>query len=592
MKPSLLVGLAAVGLIHAAAPARSDTLEIQPLVVTASRTEQAGSETLARVSIIDREQISRSQAPDLLELLRLEVGIDIARTGGPGGQTSLFMRGTNSNHVLVLIDGVRVAAAGSGAFAWEKLDPALIDRIEIVRGPRAARWGSDAIGGVIQIFTRQASGAMLRAAYGRYDDTSLSAALGNDTLSVTAAWRQVGGFSAQNTRGFAYDPDDDGFDNLSLAARGALETGSGSWSWTGRISDGAVEFDQGESDMLDYALRTVYHHRTGSRWRWQASAGLYRDRLDTETAFGQTETVTRRTQAAVQAERSLEQLGIWLVGIDAWRVSGVNRNSWSNSRHNIGVWTGLQGSRQDHDWEASLRLDEDQQFGSAVTGSIAAGWQPRGDWRLFASLGRAFRAPTFSQLYSPGFGGLFAGNPTLDPEASWSLELGADWTPSRRQRVELSVFQTRIDDLIDFAGEGFQAINIGRARIRGAELSHTLELGRLSARSGYTWQDAEDRDTGAALLRRARGKASLSADYRLANDGWLGVELVHVGRRQDVGGVRLASYTLINLRAGWPLGHGFRLEGRLENAAGEDYEPLLGFNAHDRSLFVALGWRG
>src|SRR5699024_7752780 len=206
------------------------------------------------VSVITRDDIERIQAPDLLELLRLQAGIDVARSGGPGGQTSLFMRGSNSNHVLVLVDGVRVSAAGSGGFTWEIVDPAIVERIEIVRGPRAARWGSDAIGGVIQIFTRLPDGGGARAAYGRYDDRQLSAHVGNGFIGFNASARRTEGFSAQNPSGPAYDPDDDGFENLSFSARGDHPLGGGQLNWSARVASGDVEFDQGETDFLNYAV--------------------------------------------------------------------------------------------------------------------------------------------------------------------------------------------------------------------------------------------------------------------------------------------------------------------------------------------------
>ena len=592
MNKSFHAGLAAAGLSVISINALAETVDHDTVLVTATRSEQMIEEPLAAVSVIDRDTIERSQAPDLLELLRLEAGIDMSRAGGPGGQTSTFMRGTNSNHVLVLVDGVRVAAAGTGGFTWEILDPAQIERIEIVRGPRAARYGSDAIGGVIQIFTRQPDGVSARAAYGRYRDRSLSAAWGSESFGLSIAGRRVGGFSAQNERGFAFDPDDDGFENLSINARGATELAGGHLSWSARAADGEVEFDQGESDFLNYAFQTEYRHAGAGAWQWLASAALYRDRLDTETPFGFSEAITRRVQTGIQAERLVGEHALWMVGVDGWRESGVSRNDWAENRYNLGAWTGLHGNIDTVDWEASLRVDEDEQFGSAVTGNLAGGWRFADGWRVYASTGRAFRAPNFNQLYSPGFGGLFAGNPELDPETSWTHEAGIEFMAVAGQRVTLNLFETRIDDLIDFSGEDFQAINVRKARIRGAELRHELNIEQWRTQANYTWQDPEDRDSGQQLLRRAEHKAVFAADYLLAAGGWLGGEVVYTGSRLDVGAEQLPAHTLVNLRAGYPLGRGFQLEGRLENATDKDYEPLIGFNAHGRSLFVAISWQG
>ena len=561
------------------------------IIVTATRSAQALDQALARTSVITRSEIELSQAPDLLELLRQQAGVDVTRTGGPGGQTSLFMRGSNSNHVLVLIDGVRVAAAGTGAFAWELIDPGIIERIEIVRGPRAARWGSDAIGGVIQIFTRQPEGPQFRAGYGRYRDRSLQAGIGGGQAGLSLAARKVGGFSAQNERGFAFDPDDDGVELLSAAAGGSQPLGGGQFSWSTRISDGEIEFDQGVSDVTNYSARLAYEHAADSGWRWSIDSALYRDQLATLTPFGRSENNTRRVQAGLQAERELAPGSYWLMGVDAWQESGVERGSWSDSRHNVGAWTGLDGRQGRFDYEFSLRADRDELFGSALTGNLAGGWRPADDWRVFASAGRAFRAPNFSQLFSPGFAGQFAGNSDLDPETSVSLELGADWRLRPGVSLEASVFQTRIDDLIDFAGADFQAINVRRARIQGAELAYRLTADEWRAQAHLTWQEAEDRDTSLALLRRPEEKAGLSVDRLFAGGHWLGVELLYVGERVDVGQVALPSHVLIGLRGGWEINPSLRLEGRLENLADRFYEPAVGFNAAGRSLFVALNFQ-
>ncbi len=570
----------------------ADTAVGELVVVTASRTDQAPGNGLARVSVIARDAIERSQAPDLLELLRLEAGVDIARAGGPGGQTSVFLRGTNSNHVLVLIDGVRVSAAGTGGFAWETLDPAIIERIEIVRGPRAARWGSDALGGVIQIFTRRETGTLVRGAYGRYRDRALSAATGTPSVGLSASARRVGGFSAQNERGFAFDPDDDGFVNQSAALNGQHQLAGGLIDWSARVATGEVEFDQGESEHLNYSGRVGYRHSGAGPWLWSADLASARDRLETETAFGTSEFVTRRIQSSAQAERTLSPNQVWLIGVDAWRESGVSRNEWRDGRYNIGLWTGIDGQSGVFDYEASLRIDEDELFGSAVTGSLAGGWRLADNARVFASLGRGFRAPTFNQLFSPGFSGLFAGNPDLDPETAWSAELGGDWQPAPGHRLYVSLFRTDIEDLIDFAGIDFQAVNVRKARIEGSELGWDFRNADWIASANFSWQRPRDRDSGAELLRRPRQKASLGLDRLLPGNGWIGGEVVFTGSRRDIGQEKLPDYTLVNLRAGYPLVGGLRLEARLENLTDHDYEPLVGFNAHRRSLFVALSWEG
>ena len=206
--------------------------------------------------------------------------------------------------------------------------------------------------------------------------------------------------------------------------------------------------------------------------------------------------------------------------------------------------------------------------------------------RLHASLGRGFRAPTFSQLFSPGFGGQFAGNPDLDPETSWSAEIGVNIRPGNGHSFRVTAWETRIDDLIAFSGPDFMAINVDEAGITGIETGWHWNGEPLRTGLTGTWQDAENTATGTDLLRRAEWKGSATLDWLFGNGNWLGVEVVHTGKRPDVGGTELDAYTLINLRAGVELPAGLLLEGRVENLTDTDYQPLDGYNASGRAAFM------
>ena len=561
----------------------------ETVLVTAQRTETSIESSLSRADVITRKDILRSQARDIKALLETQAGIDVARTGGAGGQTSVFMRGANSNHVLVLIDGVRVASAGTGGFTWELLDLATIERIEIVRGPRAARWGSDAIGGVIQIFTRQAQGVSVQATVGSYGERSAALAFGGADQSLTASTRRLDGFSSQNEAGFAFDPDDDGFSNHQLAGQGELNLPAGQIRWSARWLEGEVEFDQGVSDVEQYAANLQYQTDLND-WAVNIDAGLYRDRLESTTPFGISENITRRSQLSVLAEKSLGNAGTWLVGADGWKESGVNVGSWRQDRNHWGLWSALDGQTGPVSYALSARLDDDERYGSETTAQAALGWQATSAIRVFGNFGEGFRSPNFSQLFSPGFGGLFAGNPNLAPETSTSYELGLDWALSDRQRFTASAFDTKIDDLINFSGTDFQAINIAKARIEGLELTHRWSSDRWSTQLNWTWQKPVDRALDQPLLRRPKNKGSAVISHQLG-DRTLGAELVYLGQRVDVGQAPLSAYTLLNLTASWQLTPQWSVMTRLENITQRDYEPLVGFNAPGRSAQLSVVWR-
>jgi len=276
------IGLALV------APVGAQQATLQPTIeVTASRVAETADASLADVSVITRADIDASHAPDLLEVLRLQAGLDVVRTGGAGEQTNVFVRGTNSNHVLVLVDGVRVASSNTGAFAFENLPLDAIERIEIVRGPRASYWGSDAIGGVIQIFTRKLDAPQIAASYGSYRSADGSAGIGgwNDAggFSVQVGARHVGGFSASNPAAgaYVYDPDDDGMQNHNAVLQGAYKFGAQTLSGSVFRNEGGNDFDQGHSRTLDQAAGVNLEGAVTADWQQRLSVGTSREDIDT-----------------------------------------------------------------------------------------------------------------------------------------------------------------------------------------------------------------------------------------------------------------------------------------------------------------------
>lgn len=597
--PNFFVFFAALSLASFCAHAQDDRNVVnEPTVqVTATRQAQTVDTSLADVTVITRADIDTSGAADLYDLLRTQAGVDVARSGGPGESTSLFLRGTNSNHVLVLVDGVRIAATGTGAVDFSLLPLDAIERIEIVRGPRAAYWGSDAIGGVVQLFTRKLNGPTAALQYGSYDDASLSAGIGdwNDRggFSVLAGIRHVRGFPAQNPEGFSYDPDDDGLRNRNLAVTGEVKFGTQTLSANALYSDSVNEFDQGTSHTIEQDLGAALSGDVNAHWFQKLSVGSARDDLNTPDFF---ELFRSRRQSATWLNIfSLSDHQSLSAGIERVHESGEDVDTFGNtdvfaqSRDNTALFGGWSGHLRVFDWEVAARHDHNSVFGGATTGSGAVGWRVAPTLRLTASFGQGFHAPSLNEQFSPGFGGLFAGNPDLRPERSRSSELDAEWTPARDFSLKLAAYHTDIDNLIDFTGPLFQAENTERARIDGVEIESHWQHADWQIDGNATWQNARDPQTGEHLLRRASRKGDVALTRFFSSRFNAGIELYAEGPRPDFGGP-LPGYALINARMNVVLSPAWQMHLRAENLADRTYSLIRGYNTPGRSGWIELAY--
>lgn len=601
-----LLGLASVPWTLAGTASAAELLP--PIVVTPTRVPEDISGTLAPVSVVTREDIERVQAPDMLELLRLQAGVDLARTGGPGSQTSLFLRGTNSNQVLVLIDGVRASSASNGLFAFEQMSPNQIERIEVVRGPRASLYGSDAIGGVVQIFTRDNSGPNARVGGGSYHtgfaDAGWGGAVGEKgRASIQASYEDTRGFSATNPAAgpFVYDPDDDGYDNFSLSAMGGIALGeTADLELRGWRSKGSNEFDQGDTDTLNQVLSARLRATLREGWDQTLLVAQSRDDSETESAFA-SRFESERLSADWQHDFQLPNAASVTVGIDYWRDDVVNKDLvlsetvYDERITNRGLYANGQYPIGAFELQASVRHDDHSSFGGKTTGLVAFGYTVNSALRLVGSVGTAFRAPNANELFSPGvsFGpGLppqFAGNPNLDPESSTGIDVGLRHQVSPNETLGIDFYATNVEDLIAFEGQNFQAININEAHLRGLEFSYAGNHGPWLSSVAVTLQRARNAETDEDLLRRPRHKAALQLDYRFESGAILGSELIAVSEREDVN-TTLGGYGLVNLRGRLPIHRDVSLEVRVENLFDKDYELAEGFNTPGLSAYLALRW--
>ncbi|MGK2926185.1 MAG: TonB-dependent receptor domain-containing protein [Lysobacterales bacterium] len=592
-KPFAAVFLAAgSGLLQAEA---IETYQLKPdLVVTPSRKVEPLDRTLSSISVITREDIERSVAEDLFELLRLQPGVDIVRTGGAGTQTSVFLRGGNSNHVLVLVDGVRVSSANTGAYAWEQLPLNQVERVEIVRGPRGSIYGSDSIGGVIHVFTRSSPDPYARITAGSFGTAEAEAGMGYQgeatRLSVNAGYRRANGFSAQNPDGFSYNPDDDGFETANLGVKGSTESRHGRWEYSLLAIDSESEFDQGDSDARQLVSSVGFDGQLTANWHYQLQAGYLRDKLFSDFEFFTTDFKSSRYQFSWQNQLDLDLASQLSFGLDYYREDGESADTWDEDRDNVGLFAIWDGQFDRLHLQLGGRLDDNSRFGSEFTGQVGAGYDLSETWQARLSYGSAFRGPNLSEQFSPGVGGLFAGNPDLDAESSTAGEFGLRWQNDGGGRFTAAWYRTEVDDLIAYNGALYQAINIDRARLEGIELEYTLDRSAWGFGANATLQDTQDLDSGADLLRRPEQKAALRLDRQLSEDAWLGLEWFYSGERSDFGGINLDSYRLLNLRAGWAFHSDWRLELRGENLADDQYEPAYGFDAAGRSWFLSLAW--
>jgi len=575
-----------------------DTTRQPTVEVTARREANSIDATLAAVRVIDRAEIERRQVGDLLELLRGEAGVDLARTGGVGQTTTLFLRGSNSNHSLILIDGVRVSSANSGLYDLAHLPLANVERIEIVRGPRAAFWGSDAIGGVIQIFTRRVEGFAGRVMAGKYGRLGADASIGGHgnygEFSVAVGQERADGFSATNEDAYGHHPDADGYENNHARLNIASSVGEQMLRFAAQGTDAEVDFDQGTSTAENASAALSIEGQLGTNWSHHADFGHSREDIATPDYYSAY--TARRSTFDWHHAYTVNDSTTISGGFNYVRERGAELETFGNSevfgahRNNRALYLGVQHQVGEHDLEVTGRYDDSSVFSGEGTVQAAWGWQALDRTRLRASYGEGFRAPSLNELYSPGFDGLFAGNPTLQPEQSDTFELGLQQEFAAAHVLSVSAYRTRVDDLISFSGGAlYQAINIARADIDGLEIEYNGVISAFTIAANATLQDAENRDNGRDLLRRPGRKGTLRVDYGFDRGVSVGTEIFVSGEREDFDGT-LPGYGLVHLVASVPLGERWRAGLRIENVLDRDYHLLSGYNTPGRGAYLTLAY--
>ncbi len=608
---SLALALALPGV----AAAQNAPTELDDVTVTATRTPISIENSVVPVQVIDRAQIDRSQANSLQELLRGRAGLDFANQGGTGKITSLFLRGSNSNQVLVLVDGVRVASATNGMAALQDLPVDQIERVEIVRGPRSSLYGSEAIGGVIQIFTRTAGQGLqqnLAITAGSNNLRQVSAGFSNrgerGWISAQGGYQKTDGINA--CRGtaagwgagcFADEPDRDGYRNTSINVRGGYAL-TDTLSLEGHVLnadsfneyDGSI-FGGNEADNRQQVYSAKLAWTASDAFRLTAQVGRNRDEADNYFADADAGTRsfassfdTRRDTASVQGDFSFAEGQQITAGAD-WQNDKVTSSTAFDidQRDNLGVFAEYQGQFGAHTLQASLRNDDNEQFGNHTTGSLGYGFAFGNGLRLTASAGTGFKAPTFNDLYYPGFS-----NPNLKPEESKSLNLGIaqyadnwNWT--------FNAYETRVDQLIGY-DSNFDLVNVAEARIRGAELTGFVSLAGFDINAQASFTDPRDHTSGAAsydnlLARRARTSGRIDVDKSFGPLR-LGITAAGSGHRFDnaANTVRLAGYGTMDVRVEYAINDAWSLQAKAANVFDRDYETVAWYNQPGREYQLTL----
>lgn len=599
--PLLGLGVSPIALAQASTgtPAKS-------VVVTATRTPQRVDEALAQVTVIDRARIEAASGRTLAELLASESGVQSWSNGGLGKNASVSLRGLESRHTLLLIDGVRYGSATLGTPSWDNIPLDAIERIEIVRGPMSGLYGSDAVGGVIQIFTRRGQQGFhpeLAATLGSRSHAELAAGarFGSGIVdgSLRVQHRRTDGFSATNPRvPFGnHNPDDDGFDQTSVNGRVGVRLGAWRADATLLKAEGTNHYDDGPGADTRAELRTEVLSAALSgpvNQAWRTALKISRSRDDFDTLASASTFTTLGNIGTTQTQLGWENqfgtpLGTALVLAERVQqeVERPGTPFAVSERSVTGLALGLNGEAGAHGWQANVRRDRNSQFGGQTTGSLGYGFELAAGLRATASFGTSFVAPSFNQLYFPGFG-----NPKLLPEEGRQREVGLVWR-NGPVTSRVAYFDNRIRGYIS---SGPLPTNVPRVKVDGISASVDAELGAWVLAGSIDSLQPINATEGTAnfgriLPRRVQDSGRLAVDWR-GGGLTLGGSLQAFGERFDNANnsTRLGGYATLDLRAEWALARDWVLVLKLNNALGKTYETVFGYNQPGREGFITLRW--
>ncbi|WGG49784.1 TonB-dependent receptor domain-containing protein [Rugamonas sp. DEMB1] len=592
----------------------ANTAPLNNVLVTATRTPQLASDILSDTLSIDAEQIAQSGAGSLVDLLQRQRGIQIARNGGPGTNSTVYIRGANGNQNIVLVDGVRIGSATSGAASWSAIPLTAVDHIEIVYGPLSTLYGADAIGGVIQIFTKKGQGAPALSAsvgYGsdntRQIDAGISGATGGEhalSYALSAGKEKSDGFSSTLPASSAYNPDRDGYQRDNAAGQVGLQLAKGhelgAQFLTSRLD---FQYDSGKSAFDTRSQQKLQNLALYSKNQilpiWSSLVQLSESR---DKSFNATGTTAKERSQIDTKQTDLTWQNDVRVGADMLQLLYGHRKEQVEStlketereRTTTSLAASYNMKRGDHLVNLGLRNDDSSQYGGKTTGAAGYGYRINGALRASASYGTSFRAPTFNELYYPAYG-----TESSKPEKGRNAELGLHYSAGATQ-LNAVYFHNRLTDLlvstspclvstVDPKKYPSCVYNVNHALLEGLSLSASRQLGAFGLNGNIDLLNARDESTGKSLARRAKKHANFAADYS-AGALKAGVELELAGERFDdsANKTRLGGYGLVNLFATYRINADWSALVRWNNLADKQYEVARNYAASGAKLFAAI----
>ena len=592
---------------------RAEEQQLDPIVVTATRQATRVNELNSDVSVVTREEIEQAGETTLAELLARQPGIQYVANGGVGSNSSVFIRGASPNQSIVLIDGQRISSATTGSAALSRIPIDQVERIEILRGPASSLYGADAIGGVIQIFTRSGEGPMrvnASTGYGSSNtsDSTVGVSGGTELLSYSmqAGYTNTNGFNTIRDRNnISYNPDRDGYYNKNLSANFAVRPARGQEIGINVLASyGTNQYDSNDFSRLGAAQNFSSDQNVGSysiyaRNRlneiWNSTLRIGSSVDDSKEYAGSFRSSTFRTDTDLFAWQNDFRLpvGEALLAYEYSRQKVDSTTDYTVTERTIRSFlAGWNGSVDQHRLQLNLRRDDNSQFGGQNTGSASYGYQFTPAWRAHISYGTAFRAPTFNELYFPSMFGFAGGNPNLKPETAKNTEVGVNWEQAN-QRASVVLYNNQVSDLIEFRPPTFAPVNVSKALLRGATLTYDGRFAEWAAGVALDFLDPRNEENGPnngnRLARRAEQQMSSYVDWNHGN--WkLRAEWQLVGNRYDdpANLVRLGGYGLVNLYADYRFERDWALFARANNIFDKNYETIASYATAGANVFVGV----